>query len=267
MFNRLLLITIFIIIIFLSISTAVTAQDDLYIPLNIQEAYENGTRSYDGSPGINYWQNSAEYNIKVEVVPETKMLFGSETVIYKNNSPDTLKTLVIRLYQDIFKIGNARDYNAPAEAINDGVEVSKFILRGEEINSDSSIIERAGTNLTLNLDEPLPPHSEIDLAFEWNFIIPHIYPIRMGAYDSTSFFIGYWYPQISVYDDIEGWDEFNYGGQQEFYNDFSSFQVEIKVPNTFCVWATGVLQNPDEVFTERILDRYNTANSSEEVIR
>jgi hypothetical protein len=89
----------------------------------------------------------------------------------------------------------------------------------------------------------------------------------MGAYDSTSFFIGYWYPQVSVYDDIDGWDMFNYGGQQEFYNDFASFQVEIKVPNTFCVWATGVLQNPDEVLTEKILDRYNTANNSEEVIR
>jgi hypothetical protein len=257
----------FIIAITFTIHSFSFAQNDLYIPLNIKKAYENGTRSYDGSPGPNYWQNSAEYNIKVEVVTKTKMLFGSETIIYKNNSPDTLKTLVIRLYQDIFKIGNARDYSAPAEAINDGVEVSKIIVRGEEIDPDSSIVKRKDTNLILDLDDPLPPDSEIDLAFEWNFIIPHEYPIRMGAYDSTSFFIGYWYPQVSVYDDIDGWDMFNYGGQQEFYNDFSSFQVEIKVPNTFCVWATSVLQNPDEVLTEKILDRFNIANNSEEVIR
>jgi hypothetical protein len=242
------------------------AQNDLYIPLNIKKAYENETRSYDGSPGINYWQNSAAYNIRVEVIPETKMVFGSETIIYKNNSPDTLKTLILRLYQDIFKFGNARDYSVPAEAINNGVEVSKIFLRGAEIDPDSSIVKRKDTNLIIDLDDPLSPYSEIDLVFEWNFIIPHIRPIRMGAYDSTSFFIGYWYPQVSVYDDIDGWDEFNYGGQQEFYNDFGDFKVEIKVPNTFCVWATGVLQNADEVLSKEILDKYNTANNSEEII-
>ncbi len=62
--------------------------------------------------------------------------------------------------------------------------------------------------------------------------------IRMGAYDSTSFFIAYWYPQVAVYDDIDGWDRYNYSGQQEFYNDFSNFDVEIKVPNTFAVWGS-----------------------------
>jgi len=260
---------------FLSLITTITiavhsfslAQNDLYIPLNIKKAYDNGTRSYDGSPGPNYWQNSSEYTIKVEVVPESKMLFGSENIIYRNNSPDTLKTLVVRLYQDIFKIGNARDFTAPPNAINDGVDVTKIIVRGEEIDPDGDSVKRDDTNLIMNLDDPLSPNSEIDLAFEWSFIIPHKYPIRMGAYDSTSFFIGYWYPQMSVYDDIDGWDMYNYGGQQEFYNDFASFEVEIKVPNTFCVWATGILQNPDEVLTEQILERYNTANSSEEIIR
>jgi len=267
MLNRYFSFTSIILIITFAAHTFLFAQNDLYIPLNIKKAYDNGTRSYDGLPGPSYWQNSSEYKIKVEVVPKTKMLFGSETITYRNNSPDTLKTLVVRLYQDIFKIGNARDFTAPPEAINDGVDVSKIILRGQEIDPDSSIVKRSDTNLIIDLDDPLSPHSAIELAFEWSFIIPHKYPIRMGAYDSTSFFIGYWYPQVSVYDDIDGWDKYNYGGQQEFYNDFASFEVEIKVPHTFCVWATGVLQNADEVLTKKILDRYKTANNSETVVR
>jgi len=89
----------------------------------------------------------------------------------------------------------------------------------------------------------------------------------MGAYDSTSFFIGYWYPQMAVYDDIDRWDMNNYGGQQEFYNDFSNFEVEIKVPNNFVVWSTGILQNPDELLTQKTLDRFNTAHNSNEVVR
>jgi len=72
---------------------------------------------------------------------------------------------------------------------------------------------------------------------------------------------------MAVYDDIDGWDLNNYGGQHEFYNDFSNFDVEIKVPNTFAVWSTGVLQNPDDLLSQKILDRFNSARNSDEVIR
>lgn len=258
------LITIFFTIYF---HPYLLGQNDLYMPLNIKKAYENGTRNYDGTPGSNYWQNSSDYKIKVEIDPQKKMLYGSETITYHNNSPDTLKLLVIRLYQDIFKIGSARDFSTIKEAINDGVKLTKIIVNGEEVTDSGTIRKKSlDTNLLLILDEPAPPLTNIKLAFEWNFIIPHKTNIRMGAYDSTSFFIGYWYPQIAVYDDIDGWDRNNYGGQQEFYNDFSNFDVEIKVPNNFAVWSTGILQNPDELLTKKTLDRFNSAHSSDEVV-
>ncbi len=266
--HRILSTFIITFLLIISVHPFLFGQDDLYMPLNIKKAYDNGTRNYDGTPGPNYWQNSSDYKIKVEIDPEKKMLYGSETIIYYNNSPDTLKSLVIRLYQDIFKIGNARDFSLKKAAINDGVNLSKVFINGEEVDTSSAIAKkRSGTNLILKLDEPVPPHTDIDLAFEWDFIIPHKTTFRMGAYDSTSFFIGYWYPQMAVYDDIDGWDHYNYGGQQEFYNDFSNFDVEIKVPNTFAVWSTGVLQNPDELLTQKTLDRFNSAHNSDEVVR
>ncbi len=124
MLHRYLSLLLFVTTITFAAHSFLFAQNDLYIPLNIKKAFDKGTRSYNGLPGPNYWQNSSEYNIKVEVIPESKMLIGSETITYGNNSPDTLKTLVVRLYQDIFKTGNARDFTAPPKAINDGVDVS-----------------------------------------------------------------------------------------------------------------------------------------------
>ena len=266
--HRLLPVFVITLLLIFSAHPFLLGQDDLYMPLNIKKAYDNGTRNYDGTPGPNYWQNSSDYKIKVEIDPQNKMLYGSETITYYNNSPDSLNTLVIRLYQDIFKIGNARDFSIKRAAINDGVNLSKILIRGKEVDTSSAITKkRSGTNLILKLDEPVPPHSNIDLAFEWDFIILHKTTFRIGTYDSTSFFIGYWYPQMAVYDDIDGWDYNNYGGQQEFYNDFSNFGVEIKVPNTFAVWSTGVLQNPDELLTKKILDRFNSAHNSNEVVR
>jgi hypothetical protein len=268
MHDRLLSTSILTLLLLISVLPFLFGQDDLYMPLNIKKAYENGIRNYDGTPGPNYWQNSSDYKIKVEIDPKRKILYGSETITYYNNSPDTLKSLVIRLYQNIFRIGNARDFSIKKEVINDGVNLSKIFVNGEVVDTLSSIKKsRRGTNLILKLEDSVPPHTDISLAFEWDFIIPHKTTLRMGAYDSTSFFIAYWYPQMAVYDDIDGWDYNNYGGYQEFYNDFSNFDVEIKVPNTFAVWSTGILQNPGELLAQQTLDRFNSAHNSDEVIR
>ena len=49
-------------------------QKESYVPLNIKPAYEKGTRCYDGTPGQNYWQNSAKYDIKVEYTLQWKII-------------------------------------------------------------------------------------------------------------------------------------------------------------------------------------------------
>lgn len=79
------------------------SQNSLYTPIEFEQAYKNGTRSFYGKPGKNYWQNSANYVIEAEVVPEESLLRGKESITYFNNSPDTLNSLVIQLFQDMYK--------------------------------------------------------------------------------------------------------------------------------------------------------------------
>ena len=50
----------------------------LYIPRNITIAYNNGTRSMDGTPGKNNWQNKESYDINITVTPETQIISGTE---------------------------------------------------------------------------------------------------------------------------------------------------------------------------------------------
>jgi hypothetical protein len=86
-------------------------------------------------------------------------------------------------------------------------------------------------------------------------------------YDSTTFFIAYWYPQISVYDDIDGWDKIDFNGEQEMYNDFNNYDVEIEVPDKFLVWATGSLLNANAVLSESTFQKFKRAHHSDEVVR
>jgi hypothetical protein len=249
-------------------SFQIFSQTNYYIPRNVLKAYEKGTRSFDGKPGENYWQNSSDYTIKVQIDPKTKMLTGSETIVYYNNSPDTLKEIVIRLYPNISKPSSKRDFNIPDNALTDGVKISSFSLNNIKLDvEDKSTFSLNGTNLRLKLKDKINPKSKTSIEIDWSFEIPKTNFARMGTYDSTSFFIAYWYPQVAVYDDIDGWDYNEYTGYTEMYNDFSNFDVEITVPNGFHVWATGVWQNPDEILSNEFLKKYEQAKQSDEVVR
>ena len=241
---------------------------DLKMPKEIKKAYTNNTRSYDGKPGINYWQNFSEYNIKAEVEPVTRLLKGSEQIVYYNNSPDTLKYIVLKLYQDMYKKGAARNSELSPETVTNGVKISKLSVNKSDIslNVNDKLVSYQETNLIVKLASPLPPKSKTSISLDWNFFIPKGTNIRIGTYGESTFFVGYWYPKVAVYDDIRGWDMLSYDGEHEFYFDYSDMNVEIKVPAGFGVWATGMLQNPQEVLNEVYLKRYNEALVSDSLI-
>ena len=241
------------------------SQNSLFVPLNYLNAVDKGTRSLNGMPGESYWQNSSDYYIKVKIDPFERLLEGKELITYYNNSPDTLNQIYFRLYQNIHKANAPRDGLFNKEWLSEGMTISSLKVNGESYDlNDRKLINEAVTNLQVVLKEKLPPASSIAFEIEWHFEIPKN-SWRMGYFDSTSAFIAYWYPQISVYDDIDGWDVNEYKGYAEMYNDFNNYEVEITVPKDFGLWATGMLQNPEQILNQKFLDRYNTALKSDEV--
>ncbi|MBX2976510.1 MAG: M1 family metallopeptidase [Ignavibacteriaceae bacterium] len=238
-----------------------------FLPTNFKSAYEKGTRSNDGKPGKNYWQNSADYKIDVEVIPNKRLISGKAQIVYNNNSPDSLNMIVFRLYQNIFQKGALRNFNLNSIDIHDGVSIENLVLNNEIVNDTSKSSYRVqGANLIIFPSNRIAPKSSVKINVDWNFSLPIKSRVRMGAYDSTSFFVAYWYPQVAVYDDLNGWDILPFTGEQEFYNDFNNYEVNIKVPNTIGVWATGELQNVDELLRTDILSKYNAAKKSESVV-
>ena len=117
------------------ISSNVFSQDnDLFIPKNILKAYKNGTRSYDGKPGPNYWQNHSDYKINAELIPGTNTISGEEWITYYNDSPDSLNQMVFRLYQNIMKKGSPRDFPVNPEDLTDGVKLDTLVIDGKAID-------------------------------------------------------------------------------------------------------------------------------------
>lgn len=257
--------SVIILLVTLCMFTNIIPAQELYVNKETLKAYSLATRSVDGNPGKNYWQNTSDYKIEVKFYPETGMLEGQENITYYNNSPDTLKHIVIRLYQDLFKKGNKRTVDVDPEDITEGVTISSLKVRENDLTG-TNFVFRTGTNMYITLPQVVTPKTSVDLTIVWSLKIPAKTQIRMGTYDSTSFFIGQWYPQIAVYDDIEGWDTHDYNGLSEFYNDFSNFDVAISAPGNYVVWATGTLQNPEDLLNEPYLGRYKNAQNSAETV-
>ncbi|MCO6476428.1 MAG: M1 family metallopeptidase [Phaeodactylibacter sp.] len=248
-------------------SLSLTAQETrFFVPREIQQAYEAGTRSRDGKPGPKYWHNTVDYTIEVEVFPAEKKLAGSETAVYYNNSPDALDRLVVRLYHDAFRKANPRAFRVRPDDITEGVEITRLAINGEEYSLEPRQgVSRNATNMTIRLKERLEPGAKLTMEIDWAQFIPET-TVRTGAYDSTAFFIAYWYPQIAVYDDIFGWDDLAYDFSTEFYNNLGNFDVKITAPKNFTVLSTGVLQNAEAVLPDEAFQRYRQAKTAAETI-
>ncbi|MGE0077406.1 MAG: M1 family metallopeptidase [Bacteroidales bacterium] len=250
---------------FLLVATGVIAQQtDLLIPVNVQRAIARGTRSLDGKSGPTYFQNRVDYSIKANFNPRTGVLDGSEVVSFQNNSPDTLGFLIVRLYQNIYKPEAMRQGEIDPSDINSGVEINQVKIDGIDI--DKSKLRTQETNMIVPIPSKLSPKSGLKMEVSWKVNLPNKTLIRMGRYDSTSYFVAYWYPQVAVYDDIYGWSREPYNGLYEFYNEYGNFDVELSLPKGFIAWATGELQNSNELFTDDINNRIATAKKSDSVI-
>ncbi|KAF2342728.1 M1 family metallopeptidase [Flavobacterium tistrianum] len=239
-----------------------TIAQELYMPRNIKKAYENGTRSKDGKPGVNYWQNRGKYNMEISVDPKTKMVSGTETIIYENNSKDTLRNLVIRFVNNLHKPSSSRGGDVNDDFLSDGLTITSLKVENEVYKEDA---RNWGTVGNVKLQKPILPHSKTIINIQWN------YPLskesgREGQIDETTFFVAYSYPRVSVLDDYNGWDRIPHTDRQEFYNDFNDYIFSVKAPKNYVVYATGDLLNPDEVLQPEFASRLKKSYTTDEIL-
>jgi hypothetical protein len=246
----------------LSLGAPFAGAQSLYVPRGVAKAYAKGTRTRDGRPGPNFWQNHARYTISLTTSPPNRNVAGTEQIVYMNNSPDTLHTLVLRIIVNIHKPGAYRSTNANPDYLTSGVHIDAFSVNGQPVPWKA---DEGFTVQGVKLPTPLMPHDSVRLSVDWHYDMSKEAG-REGAIDSTTFFLAYAYPRVSVYDDYNGWDTAPFDERLEFYSDFNDYDVTVKVPANFVVWGTGTLLNPQEVLQPDILARFRASLTSPQTI-
>jgi hypothetical protein len=242
---------------------------DLHIPRNVQQAYEAGTRSWDGTPGPAYWQNRADYDIRVDFDPVTGLLRGRETITYVNNSPDTLRALILDIHANYYRIGTARDWPHSAVNLGEGAILDQISIDGAELDPSPGAggVQYMQNGMLAAVPHVLTPGRTAVLDVTWHYTVNHGSHMRTGRVATASYFVAYFFPRVAVYDDVDGWDVIPYSGNLEFYNDFGDFDLTVAVPQGTLVWATGLLQNPEEILTERYARRYAEALTADTIVQ
>jgi hypothetical protein len=236
----------------------------------------NDYRSASGEPGPKYWQNRADYKINCTLDTGKHLVSGNVEINYTNNSPDNLKFLWLQLDQNIYR-KDSRGSATTTEA--GGRWANQKFTEGYVIKSVS--IELAGksytpkytisdTRLQLWLQDALRASgNKIKIKIGFEFEIPVRGTDRMGQL-KTKYGIIYevaqWFPRMTVYDDIQGWNTMPYLGAGEFYLEYGDMEFSVTAPADLIVMGSGELLNPQECLTADQLKKWNEAKNSDKTV-
>ena len=204
-----------------------------------------------------YWQQAVDYNIEVDMNHETAQYKGTETVIYTNNSPETLYKVFFHLYYNAFQPGsemairlkNAADKNRRFKVDIDSLKPKQQgFLKVINLTQDCVPLspEESETILEVPLARPLASGESTTFSLEFQGQVPDV--IRRAGKNSKegiAFSMAQWYPKMAEYD-YEGWNADPYTGR-EFHGVWGDFDVKITLDKAFTVAASGYLQNADDI--------------------
>ena len=258
------------------------AQSDKFSQLYDLLPTPNVYRTAAGAPGHQYYQQKADYKMKISIDDKTQKLTGSETITYTNYSPDQLEYLWVQLDQNVREQGSDRSLiqsKAIAESkmsFNDIKRLHNSFDGGFKVekvyNTDGSDLGFAlnKTMMRINLDKPLKSGESFSFSIDWWYNINNRSEIggRSGyeyfeEEDNYIYTIAQFFPRMAVYNDVEGWQNKQFLGRGEFTLPFGDYEVDITVPSDHVVGASGEIQNVDVVLTSSQQDRFEEAKTAD----
>ncbi|HEY0969484.1 MAG TPA: hypothetical protein VGE02_00765, partial [Gemmatimonadales bacterium] len=199
-----------------------------------------------------YWQQRANYTIVATLDEGAEALRARATLVYVNNSPDTLVEFYVHQHLNAFRPnsawsevdereGRVRFQRLPGRAqayerftatpTFDGVPVAPDYPGAP----DSTVAH-------FRLPRPLPPGDTLRVEFEWE-ARPSLLPRRQGR-RGRSYDFAQWYPKVAVYD-RDGWQPNALRPAGEFYGEFGDFDVTLFLRPDQVIGTTGVVTEGD----------------------
>ncbi len=216
-----------------------------------------------------YWQQDVKYTMDIDVNEKDFQYDGAMTLVYGNNSGQSLSKVYFHLYFNAFQPGSMMDHRLTSISDPDARMVKnigtkeKPVLESRiskltpdqigyqkissiKVNGMPATFKVDGTILEVNLPKAIADGSKTTFELEWQAQVPE--QIRRSGRNSkegVALSMTQWYPKMAHFDEF-GWHLDEYVGR-EFIAPFGDFDVTIHINKDYVLGASGVLQNPTEV--------------------
>jgi hypothetical protein len=204
-----------------------------------------------------YWQQHVDYKMEIDVDVKSYSYKGKQTLVYTNNSPDTLNRVYYHLYFNAFQPGSEMDIRSSTvpdsdQRVSDRIsklkpdEVGYIKVNSLKQNGENLKYETVGTILEVDLENAILPGGQGTFEMVFDAQIPlQIRRSGRNNREGVALSMAQWYPKLAEYD-FEGWHADPYIGR-EFYGVWGDFDVKISIDKNYVLGGTGYLQNPNDI--------------------
>lgn len=221
------------------------------------------------NPNPGYWQQHADYKMEVTMDVKTYQYKGKQTLVYTNNSPDTLRRVYYHLFNNAFQPGSAMDARLKTIKDPDGRMVTKVKVGDKEVKESrisalkpneigylkinnfkqdglSATNTTVGTILEVTLAKPILPKASTTFTLDFDGQVPvQIRRSGRNNKEGVELSMAQWYPKLAEYD-FEGWHADPYIGR-EFHGVWGNFDVKITIDKNYILGGSGYLQNGNQI--------------------
>ena len=238
------------------------------------------SRIASGAPGPQYWQQRADYDIKISLDEKKNHLTGTETITYHNKSPHTLSYLWMQLDRNKYTPGSMGHQTSTSYGVSDmsfksfeslllketfqgGFNITRLVdIHGNKI--EHRVVD---TMMKVKLPKNLLPNQKFTFTLDWDYTISNsrttwgrsnmeVFKKKGKIYE-----IAQWYPRVCAYTDVRGWQNKAFLGRGEFALEFGDYKVAITVPDNHVVASTGELKNGKDCLKPAWQNRLKTAET------
>lgn len=221
------------------------------------------------NPNPGYWQQHVDYKMEVNMDVKTYQYKGKQTLVYTNNSPDTLKRVYFHLFNNAFQPNSPMDARLKAIKDPDGRMVTKVKVGDKEtkesrisalkpneigylyvnnLKQDGIAVnnKRVSTILEVDLAKPLLPKTSTTFTLDFDGQVPvQIRRSGRNNKEGIELSMAQWYPKLAEYD-LDGWQADPYIAR-EFHGVWGNFDVKITIDKNYVLGGSGYLQNGNEI--------------------
>lgn len=208
-------------------------------------------------PNSTYWQQTVDYTMNVDMDVNRYQYSGDQTLVYTNNSPETLDRVFYHLFFNAFQPGSKMDVRSRTISDPDPRVGSRIAalepneigyLHVSNMTQDGTSLNpmEEGTILVVPLAKPLAPGASTILKMNFNGQVPQ--QIRRSGRNNkegVALSMTQWFPKMAEFDKT-GWNTSPYIGR-EFHGVWGDYDVKLTLDREYTVGGTGYLQNPKDI--------------------